>query len=151
MRRSLRLVLMLGLVGALALGSVASTAAGGRKVLDATMTGIPVGGMALFGIAGGGVPWIIEDGRAKIFADGRLRVEVEGLTLLNGTNPIRSGRAILTCAGAPAASTDAVFFSPEGDTVVDAVVSLPDPCLAPAVFFAGVTGAGDRWFAVTGF
>lgn len=151
MRRALRLVLMLALAATLALGSVASTSAGGRKVLDASMAGIPVAGMALFGVSGGGAPWMIEDGRAKLFEDGRLHVEVEGLLLLNGTNPIRTGRAIVACGGAAVASTDAVPFSTTGDAEVNAVVSLPDPCLAPAVFFAGVTAGGDRWFAVTGF
>jgi hypothetical protein len=57
----------------------------------------------------------------------------------------------VACGGAAIASTDAVPFSSDGHAVVNAVVSLPSPCLAPAVFFAGVTGGGDRWFAVTGF
>ena len=43
-----------------------------------------------------------------------------------------------------------VPFSPEGDAQVNETVTLPATCLAPAVFFAGITGAGPRWFAVTG-
>ena len=42
-------------------------------------------------------------------------------------------------------------FNPTGDVenkMVDAVVNLPSPCLAPAVFF---TTGTDRWLAVTGF
>ena len=35
----------------------------------------------LHGLTGGGVPWVIDEGRAKLFADGRLEVEVEGLVL----------------------------------------------------------------------
>ena len=48
--------------------------------------------------------------------------------------------------------SDAVPYSPEGDAEVETVVSRRRAsCLAPVVFFAGNTGAGPRWFAVTGF
>jgi hypothetical protein len=132
-------------------GSVSSTLAGGPKVLDAQMAGIPVAGLALHGIPGGGVPWVIEEGRAKLFADGRLQVEVDGLVLAtNHTNPVPTGRAIVTCSSVAVAHSGPVPFSPTGDAVVDTRVDLPGTCLAPAVFFAGITAGGDRWFAVTG-
>ena len=71
------------------------------------------------------------------------------LLLLNGTNPIRNGRAIVACGGAPAASSPIVPFSEAGNAEVDTIVNLPSPCLAPAVFFAGVLPNGaERWFAV---
>jgi len=150
--RILRFGLALTLLAALTIGGASSTAAGGRKVLDSTMVGIPTANLALFGVAGGGIAWTIDDGKAMLFADGRLHVDVEGLVLVtNGTNPIDFGRAIVACGGVAVASTDAVPFSDTGDAEVNATVSLPSPCLAPAVFFAGITGAGDRWFAVTGF
>lgn len=152
MSRAIRLMLAFLLLGALAFGSVAATAAGGPKVLDARLVGIPTGGLVLHGLIGGGVPWIIDDGKAKLFADGRLEVEVVGLTLLNGTNPIANGRAIVTCSSVAAASSPVVPFSPAGDALVTTVVDLPAPCLAPAVFFVGVLPTGaERWFAVTGF
>jgi hypothetical protein len=153
MYRFLRPAISLAAIAALTLGAVSSTIAGGPKVLDARLTGIPTGGLALHGITGGGVPWVINSGKAKLFADGRLEVEVEGLVLVsNGTNPIPTGRAIVTCSSVQAASTDAVPFSPHGDAVVEAQLDLPDTCLAPAVFFAGITATGaDRWLAVTGF
>ena len=40
---------------------------------------------------------------------------------------------------------------PPATRTIIASVQLPSPCLAPSVFFAAVTGAGDRWLAVTGF
>jgi hypothetical protein len=40
-----------------------------------------------------------------------------------------------------------VPFSDQGNATVNAVVTLPSPCLAPAVFFTNTSG---RWFAVTG-
>jgi hypothetical protein len=153
MSRTLRLALALAALGALAFGSVASTTAGGPRVLDARMAGIPTGGLVLHGLTGGGVPWSLEEGRATLSADGRLRVEVQGLVVAaSGTNPIANGRAILTCSSVAAASSPIVPFSPAGDAEVNAVLSLPSSCLAPAVFFVGVTATGaERWFAVTGW
>ena len=153
MSRSVRLTLIVVALAALVLGSVASTAAGGVKVLDARMAGIPTGSLSLHGLTGGGVPWSIEDGRAKLFAEGRLQVDVEGLVVAaSGTNPIANGRAIVTCSSAAVASSPIVPFSTSGDAEVDAQVSLPASCLAPAVFFVGVLPNGaERWFAVTGF
>ena len=148
MARTLRLTLALAVLAALAIGTVTSTAAGGPKVLDARMTGLPTANLVIDGVTGGGLPWKLDAGHAKLFADGRLQVEVEGLTLLNGVNPATTGHAVVTCNGAPAASTADVPFSPDGDATIDARVTLPSPCLAPAVFF---TNAGGRWFAVTGF
>ena len=151
MPRTVRLALATVALAALVVGNVASTSAGGPKVLDARLTGIPAGAPTLHGLIGGGAPWIVDDGRAKLFADGRLEVDIEGLTLLNRTNPIANGRAIVTCSSVAAASSPVVPFSSAGDAQVTTVVSLPSPCLAPAVFFVGVLPNGaERWFAVTG-
>ncbi len=139
----------------LAVGVVA--AGSGAPVLDASMAGIPasLAGQSFMGVQGGGLPWSIERGDARLSRNGRLHVEVEGLVLAAGpaagTNPIRTGVAIVTCGGAPVATTAAVPYSAAGDAEVEAIVTLPEPCLAPAVFFAGVTANGPRWFAVTGW
>jgi hypothetical protein len=149
MSRSLRLVLGLAFVAVLALGNVASTVAGGPKILDARLTGLPRAGLVVDGVIGGGLPWVIDEGHAHLFADGRLEVQIDGLVLASSlTNPVTAGHAIVTCDGAPAATTSNVPFSPAGDAVVVATVALPSPCLAPAVFF---TTGTDRWLAVTGF
>jgi len=149
MTRFVRLALALTVLAALTAGTVATTVASGPKVLDSQMAPIPTAGLVLDGVTGGGLPWKIDDGHARLFADGRLQVEVEGLVLVStGANPIASGHAIVTCDGVPAATTANVPFSPTGDAEVEATVSLPSPCLAPAVFF---TTGTDRWLAVTGF
>ena len=155
--RSLRIALLAGaLTAALAVGSTVASD-GHRKVLDATLAGIPtsMAGQTFMGAIGGGLPWRIDGGEAKLASDGRLTVEVEGLVLAagtkQGTNPIPTGRALVSCSGAVVAMSDSVPFSPTGDASVDAMVSLPASCLAPVIFFAGDTAAGPRWFAVTGF
>ena len=127
----------------------------GTKLVDASMTGIPTGGLALQGVAGGGIPWVLERGDARLFADGRLEVSVRHLVLaagaLKGTNPIAQGRAIVTCnGGATVLMSDLVPYSADGNAMVETTLQLPSPCLAPVVFFAGQTGNGPRWFAVTG-
>jgi hypothetical protein len=149
MARTIRLAFALTVLLALTVGTVAQTVAGGRKVLDSTMTGLPTGSLVLNGLTGGGVPWSIEDGHVQLFADGRLHVDVEGLVITaTGVNPVTTGRAVLTCNNAPVAETAIVPFSGTGDATIDTVIDLPSQCLAPAVFF---TNATDRWFAVTGF
>ena len=151
MSRSLRLALSVMLLAVLALGSVVATSAGTPKVIEASMVGIPAGAPTLHGIAGGGAPWIIDAGRAELSTSGKLEVKVRGLTLLSGVNPIANGRAILTCNSAAVASSPIVPFSAAGDADVETTVTVPSPCLAPAIFFVGVLPTGaERWFAVTG-
>jgi hypothetical protein len=135
---------------ALTVSAASIASAGGRKVLDATLTGLPVPGTIVAGITGAGAPWVIENGRAQLFADGRIHVVVEGLVIPGRVppNPVAMGKAVVSCNGAFADDTALVPFSPEGDAVVDDVVTLPSPCQAPAVFF---TSPGGGWFAVTGF
>lgn len=144
-----------GALIAVAIAAGAVTADPGTKLVDASMTGIPTGGLALEGVAGGGIPWMLDRGDARLFADGRLEVSVRHLVLaagpLKGTNPIAMGRAVVTCnGGATTLMSDPVPYSPEGDAMVEAMLNLPSPCLGPVVFFAGQTGNGPRWFAVSG-
>jgi hypothetical protein len=150
MARSFRISLALTLLFALTVAVASNVTAGGRKVLDATMTGLNPPGTQVAGITGAGAPWVIENGKAQLFEDGRIHVVVEGLVIPGRVppNPVPMGKAVVSCNGAFADDTALVPFSPEGDAVVDDVVTLPSPCRAPAVFF---TNAGGSWFAVTGF
>jgi hypothetical protein len=149
MARSFRIVLALTLLTVLTVGLASNAMAGGRKVLDSTMAALLTPGQVIDGVTGAGAPWSIDQGRAVLFADGRVHVEVEGLILTAlGRNPASTGKVRVSCNGLPVAETATVPFSPEGDAEVDAVVSLPSPCFGPSIFF---TSAGGSWFAVTGF
>src|SRR5512141_993817 len=151
MIRRFRFAIALTLLVVLAAATASTAAAGGRKVFSSQLASIPTAGLALFGVAGGGVPWVIDEGSATLTAGGSLHVEGQGLVLATThVNPVATGRASVACSGVVAASTAPVPVPSTGDAEVDATVSLPSPCLAPTVFFAGVTGGGDRWFAVTG-
>jgi hypothetical protein len=115
------------------------------------MAAIPTGGLVINGVTGGGAPWVMDQGTAVLSGDGRLFVNVSHLVLAsNHTNPVQTGRAIVTCAGQAPITTGTVPFSSDGNATIATAVRLPSPCLAPTVFFAAVTGAGDRWLAVTG-
>ena len=156
MLRRVRPAFLAALSASLIVAGATVAASGGQKLIDSPMAGIPTGGLVIDGVAGGGAPWVIDEGHAQLRADGRLQIEVQGLVLAPGTganagrNPIPTGVGIVTCAGQAPIVTDAVPFSTAGDAQVETRVTLPATCLAPTVFFAGVTGAGPRWFAVNG-
>jgi len=157
MNRSIKAALVAGALVTLVAAGSTGASNGNRRVLDATMAGIPssLTGQTFMGASGGGLPWRLSSGTAKLWSDGRLVVNVEGLVLAaganEGRNPVPTGRALVSCEGTVVAMSDSVPFSVGGDAEVEAEVSLPASCLAPVVFFAGNTGAGARWFAVTGF
>ena len=149
MARSVRIALALIVLLALTVALASNAMAGGRKVLDATMAGLPVPGTVIAGITGAGAPWVIDEGKAQLFQDGRIHVVVEGLIIpALGRNPVAMGKAVVSCNGVFADDTALVPFSPEGDAVIDDVVTLPSLCQGVTVFF---TSPGGGWFAVTGF
>jgi len=157
MTRSIRIALVAGMLATVAMTGPTGAANGNRKVLDATLEGIPASltGQVFMGATGGGLPWRLDNGRAKLWSDGRLVVNVDGLVLAaganEGRNPVPTGRALVSCEGAVVAMSGSVPYSTSGDAIVDTRVDLPASCLAPVVFFAGNTGAGPLWFAVIGF
>ena len=115
------------------------------------------------GVPGGGLPWEIDDAQGNLGANGRLKVDVEGLVLarrdpvpanLQGTNPIPNFKAIVSCqtiTGGAATTTNVetglVPASADGDARINTFVELPSPCIAPIIFVTSPTGA---WFAATG-
>ncbi len=115
------------------------------------------------GVGGGGLPWEIDEAHGKLGANGRLKIDVEGLVLarrapvpanLQGTNPIPNFKAIVSCmtvTGGAATTTNVetglVPASADGDARFNTFVALPNPCIAPIIFVTSPTGA---WFAATG-
>jgi hypothetical protein len=154
MSRMLRTGATLALFAVLTVGagSAAADAGGNHKLFDANMIGLPAPNVVIAGVTGAGHAWAIEHGNAKIFSDGRVLVNVEGLVLTpEGTNPVPSGRAVVSCNGGATAAdivmSDIVPLSvPDGDGHINQRLALPDPCADPVVFF---TNAAGRWFAAT--
>jgi hypothetical protein len=118
---------------------------------------------AIRGVNGGGLPWEIDRAKGELRTDGRLEVEVEGLVLvdeapvpeaLRGTNPAPNFVAVVSCLSGSdtTATTVNVATSPfpatsDGDSEIEARVTLPSPCVAPIVF---VGPSATTWFAATG-
>jgi hypothetical protein len=121
---------------------------------------------AIRGEAGGGLPWLLTSGHGSVDTAGHLVVRVRGLVLarqapvpaaLQGTNPFPAFRALVSCQSIGAGNTATVTnvstgnfkADKQGNSAINAQVSLPRPCIAPIVFVTGPAGS-DFWFAVTG-
>jgi hypothetical protein len=114
------------------------------------------------GIGGGGAPWQIAHGRAKLETSGEIEVHVRGLVLVStGANPIANFAVILSCqskdaAGAPTVVNLVAGTTPAtaaGDADFEGTVTPPSPCIAPIVFVAipATATAPARWLAISGF
>jgi len=173
-----KIVWLLAAVGGAALVSVATMQAvaasagpGPATVLKfSTMTPVtgPYVGTAnpIRGEPGGGLPWLITAGTGSLKRDGHLLVRVRGLVLakqapvptaLQGINPFPDFRALVSCQSIGAGNTATIANVSTGDfkadtagnSMINARISLPRPCIAPVIFVTGPTGS-DFWFSVTG-
>jgi hypothetical protein len=107
------------------------------------------------GVSPAGQIWIIADLRAKVKADGSIRVDGRGLLLAGGnaigTNANASVFATLICeVAAPFVerNTDAagVALEPNGDFRIDGILSpAPNGCVSPVLLIRNA--ANRTWFA----
>lgn len=122
-------------------------------------------------IPGGGFPWVIAEGKAKLMGNGQLMVEVEGLVIdpsnttaqargIAGINPLPYYFATLSCLSDTGAVTNintATFpATTTGNATIEQTIALPMNCFAPLVFVRGSASASSNptsgpWFAVSGF
>lgn len=161
-----RLTILIAVVLAVGLVAQGSGASSNRKDVLEFDTLVGVDGAfvgtanPIRGVPGGGLPWQIDEAEGELRSNGRLKVEVEGLVLLDGapvppelqgTNPIPFFRVVVSCLTGTAAtsnvSTGDFPATGDGDAKIRARVTLPSPCFAPILFVTSPTGA---WFAVTG-
>jgi hypothetical protein len=120
----------------------------------------------LNGINGDELPWEIKSARGRLDSDGHLKISVKGLVFaddpsvppeLVGKNDEKAFRGVLTCKteNEMGEIVDATVFTEgfpateSGDSDIDAMIHLPNPCVAPTLFVAA--GSEDKWFAVAGF
>jgi len=115
---------------------------------------------AVRGINAGGLPWVVAEAEGEVRADGRVKVEVEGLLIdpndpaaiargLGGTNPAPTFKVIVSCktpGGVVNVSTPEVAGGPTGTAEFEAKVALPSMCGDPIVF---VTSGAGAWFVRT--
>lgn|SRR5574341_107755 len=109
------------------------------------------------GVNGGGVPWQIAAAEGELKIDGTLEISVRGLVIVaTGVNPSPTFRGIVSCLSSDGAgnmttvnvTTGEFPATTTGDSDIEAVINVPDPCFAPIIFVTN--SAGTRWFAVTG-
>ena len=117
-------------------------------------------------IPGDELPWEIAFARGRLGTDGDLRLAVKGVVFkddpsvppeLRGINDETEFRAAVSCLTEDGGggvvrqnvTTGGFPANEQGDSVIHAQLTLPDPCIAPAVFV--LAGSEDKWFAVTGF
>ena len=114
---------------------------------------------AIRGIIGDEAPWKLATARGFLTTDGHLLIRVRGLIFGDGSpNDERFFRGAVSCltededmGTTPVANvlTEGFPATPEGDSTIDAHVTLPNPCVAPVIFV--LAGSEDKWFSVTGF
>lgn len=124
--------------------------------------------MPVRGIAGGGFPWVLSEGKAKVTSGGSLRVEVGGLVIdpsnataqargIAGINPLPYFFATVSCLDATGSAVNInsapVPATTSGNAEIKQSVALPSTCFAPIVLVRGsATGSAvGPWFAVSGF
>ena len=101
----------------------------------------------IFGVKAGGAPWVLGEGEVRVRADGRIRVELEGLQIprANGTkdNPVAKIVASLFCGGSLAARTAPQDLSvPGGDAEFRATLAVPSSCDGATVLISPAANTG---------
>lgn len=105
-------------------------------------------GQTIGGVVSGGAPWVVGRGETSVSADGRIRVEVEGLLIGQGgpsalvgtTGPVSMVAATLVCGGSggagvvvPDATVTPSPLSSSGGAEIRQSITLPAACIAPVV------------------
>ena len=126
----------------------------GNTLLRSTLAPTVLSDPTIHGVARGGVPWQLDRGQVRLRRDGRLSVDIRGLLVVGTgtTGPVHSVGASLFCGAdtTAAATTASVPLSSGGDARIDARVSLPAKCLAPAVL-VHPNGNTAAYIAASGF
>jgi hypothetical protein len=101
-----------------------------------------VGDPTLAGATAGGKDWALDEGTAKVKADGRFKVKVEGLVFpdTGSTSPAPGAPAAVTtvsaslfCTGTLVGTTAAAPLSANGNAKITGQFTLPTFCASPLV------------------
>jgi hypothetical protein len=111
----------------------------------------------LLGATPGSVPWVLSSGRAVLRSSGRLSVRIRGLLIGSGplagtVGPVKTVSASVYCSASstPVGTSDSVPLSSDGDARITTTVTLPSPCLIPAVLIHP-NGVLTTYIAANGF
>lgn len=137
-------VALAALVGAaMALAAPTARRSSQKPVLGGSLApSLTPTGPSVFGVAPGGLPWVLAAGHVQLGAGGMLQAQVARLVVpTTGSNPVPFIAASVYCGGKEVATTAPVPFSSGGNAQIHADVSLPAFCPAPAVLLKPATGS----------
>lgn len=149
MQRSVRLsalgiaAVLAALVGAVvAFAAPAARGNSEKVVLSGSLAPSVPTDPSIFGVAPGGLPWVLAAGHVQLGSGGMLQADVARLIVPTlDRNPVPYVAASVYCGGTLAATTAPVPFSSHGNAQIHADVSLPAFCPAPAVLLKPATGS----------
>ncbi|GAB3880533.1 hypothetical protein [Terrabacter terrigena] len=123
----------------------------GHTILRADLTGSMPDGPTIAMVKPGQLPWVVDEGTARVRSDGRVRVRVEGLVIPDrGTpGPVTSISASVVCNGMVVGTTMTAPLDMEGDARLDGMVWLPKMCDMPMVL-VNPNGNAGAYIAATG-
>lgn len=125
-------------VTAIGLGLMATSAwADGDRNFHGQVIG-STPGQHVAGVPSGGAPWVIAASEFTVSANGKIQVEIRGLLIsagpaINTVGPVTMVSASVVCSDVVAATTSAVPLSAAGDASIHDTITVPAPCIAPAV------------------
>ncbi len=127
--------------GALAISSWADDGGKNNNNGSGNLEGQLIGstpGQHVAGVASGGAPWVLAGSNFNINGNGQFQVQVRGLLIASGgaantVGPVTMVAATLVCGDVAAASTLSAPLSSAGNAVMQGMILIPSPCIAPAV------------------
>ena len=143
------------ILGVVTLLGVLTRSSANAQVLKSTIIG-STPGQTIGGVTAARAPWQVTKGRIILRNDGSFTIQLTGLVLVNGTNPVAQVAASLVCGGSGGAvavtSQTFALSVPEGNADFSGQLTLPTSCLAPVVIVRVVGPNGPTIFiAATGF
>ena len=144
----------LAILGVVTLLGVLTRPSANAQVLKSTIIG-STPGQTIGGVTAARAPWQVTKGRIILRNDGSFTIQLTGLVLVNGTNPVAHVAASLVCGGSGGAvavtSQTFALSVPEGNADFSGQLTLPTSCLAPVVIVQVVGPNGPTIFiAATG-
>lgn len=165
-----RFALALSMFLIIPLASATISSAKGPKIINSHAFG-STPNITIRGVAAGGAPWVVDNGKVTLDSNGRLRAHVNGLVIGEGAlangDPVPANlvgtvatvttvHAALTCGGPGGGvpftitPTDGVPIDSNGDFDIDAQVSIPSVCAQPIILIRiGTPATPGPWIAAS--
>ena len=117
----------------------------GNTLLRSTLAPSVPGDPPFHGVGPGSVQWVLQRGEVRLKRNGEFRLRLRGLVIPsppgdNTPGPVNTVNASLYCGedtgpppNTPAATTDQVPISRQGDADIDTTITVPAMCLTPVI------------------